>query len=150
MTDNVEQFERDLQHLLVGLTDADKLKRIQQAVGEYLKKATRDRIKAQEDIHGASFTPRKPIQSRTAFQRHSQRKRLLSNITRATFLRSKYRADRLEIGYNGRTAQLARWHNEGSVQRMKAGYHIIVPQREYMGIADADWTEIQSIVTAHF
>lgn len=145
--DDLERFQRDVGSLLAGLADKGKLRTINRRIGVYLKNSSRTRIKQQQDVEGSAFAPRKPIKARTAYQRHANRGKLLGNIARATHLKSKYTADRLQIGYRGRAAKLARWHNEGSVQRMKkAGYSIVVPRRHYMGISEPDWEMINQIV----
>lgn len=142
---DIARFQSDMLELLNGL-GADKLKTISKRVSDYLQKSNQERIKSQRTVEGGAFAPRKRLAQPNAYQQSRQNKLLLGGLASAARLQANHSKDRIEVGYSGRAAQLARWHNEGVTQRLPSGQSIVVPSRHYFGISTADINAIETII----
>lgn len=143
---DIAVMERGIQQLLLSINDKSKRKTISRRITTYLKTSYRSRIKSQVDINDKPFKHRAPIRSRAPYRLKQEKRKLLINFTKASYLRSRYSADQLRVGYTGRTGVSAKYQNEGAVQQRKH-YFIKIPARTFTGISDSDWDEIEMIIS---
>jgi len=145
-TSDIAKMEQGIQQLMLSINDKAKRKTISRRITTYLKGSYRARIKTQNDINDKAFEPRAPIRSHKPYRLQQEKRKLLINFTKATYLRSRYSADQLRVGYTGKMGALAKYQNEGTVQQRKR-YFIKTPARTFAGISDADWDEIEMILS---
>lgn len=93
----------------------------------------KDRIRQQRDPDGKPFTPRKRDQVGQIKRRANMFQKLGREI------KTQYSADEAKIGFGGRTAWIARVHQEGLVIRPSPkSSPTQYPQRKLVGFSDLD------------
>ncbi len=107
----------------------------------------RDRIKQQRDPGGSRFIPRK----RDQIGRIKRQGALFQNIGK--HLKTEYSANHAAVGFGGRTAVVARVHQDGgTVKPSRYAKSVRYPIRELVGFSKQDekWCmdEIQKFITS--
>lgn len=100
----------------------------------------KDRIKQQRDPDGQRFKPRK----RDQLGRIKRQAMMFQKIGRE--IKTQYSADQAQIGFGGRTAGIAKVHQEGMVIRPSPkSKPTQYPQRKLVGFSDQDkeWLRTQ-------
>lgn len=122
------------------LAEQGKLDAAQREIAEVLRQGIQSRQARQTDIHGARFKLRDTNgYPRNDYQRQRQTMPLFPFLTRDAHLRADFAADRVQVGFNGRAAQLAAANNAG------AG----APRRELVGFSEPDLQAVQRIIAQH-
>ncbi len=122
------------------LAEAGKLEAAQREIAEILKAGLQSRQASQTDIHGAAFAPRdRDSYPKNDYQRQRLTMPLFPFLTRDAYLRADFTPDRVQVGFNGRSAALATWNNTGRG----------APRRELVGFSDADLKAVRGIIAKH-
>lgn len=102
----------------------------------------RDRIKQQRDPDGYRFIPRK----RNQIGRIKRQGALFQNIGKQ--LKTEYSSDHAAVGFGGRTAIVARVHQEGkTIKPSRYAKATIYPIRETVGFSQEDEIYIMKIIS---
>lgn len=105
-----------------------------------LRKRQADRIKAQQNVDGSAYVPRKP--QRLIRSKQGRIKQALFNkLTKASHLKTAITESSAATGFDGRTARIARVHQLGlrdKVSRYRGEYDY--PKRELLGFSEDDST----------
>ncbi|SDK78502.1 phage virion morphogenesis (putative tail completion) protein [Modicisalibacter muralis] len=113
-----------------------------------LRRAQRERIKAQQNPDGTPFEPRKP--QHRAQQGAIRRKAMFSKIRTAKYLKAKGNGDTAEVGFVGRVARIARVHQKGLRARVdRDGPMYDYPARRLVGFSAADRELIRDSLIDH-
>ncbi|MEF9957978.1 MAG: phage virion morphogenesis protein [Acinetobacter sp.] len=108
-----------------------------------LRVRQRDRIKQQRDPDGNRFVPRK----RNQIGNRKRQGALFQKIGRE--IKTEYSADKAAIGFGGRTAQIAKVHQEGkTIKPSRYAKATKYPIRELIGFSQDDekWISEEIIV----
>ena len=109
-------------------------------LAQQLRVNFKDRIKKQRDPDGNAFKPRK----RDQLGRIRRQATMFQKIGRE--IKIQYTADQAEVGFGGRTAVIARVHQEGLVVRPgPESSPTQYPKRKLLGFSDQDkkWLSTQ-------
>jgi len=106
------------------------------------------RIAAQQNPDGSPYTPRKSRQQTRSGR--IRRKAMFGKLRRARHLRIRTDATGAEIGFSGRSARIARVHQEGGTDRVSPrGPRIRYARRELLGISPALRARIRALLLDH-
>ena len=148
MSDSLKALETWAEPLLARMAEGERRK-LAGDIGRALRRSQHIRIQNQTDADGRTFLPRKAI--RDQFGRiRKERGKLFRRITKAEFLKVTATADSVFVGFAGRVARIARVHQEGLVDSVRSGGPAIrYPQRQLIGITDADRDMIRNMLLQH-
>ena len=128
-------FDQFLQHL-----EPSQRRELMRRLAQGLRVRFKDRIKQQKEPNGNRFTPRKRDQignikhKGTMFNKIGQR------------LKTEYSAEKASIGFGGRSAYIAKVHQEGrTIRPTDRAKPTKYPIRELVGFSQADqkWIETE-------
>ena len=128
-------FDQFLQHL-----EPTERRELMRRLAQGLRVRSKDRIKQQKEPNGNRFTPRKRDQIGSI-----KRKCAMSNKI-GQQLKIEYSADKASVGFGGRTAQIAKVHQEGkTIRPTDRAKPTKYPIRELVGFSQADqkWIETE-------
>lgn len=103
-----------------------------------LRQRQSERIKAQQNPDGSAYVPRKP-QVLIRAKQGRIKQAMFNRLTKAAHLKIAVTEGSAAVGFNGRTARIARVHQLGlrdKVSQYRATYDY--PKRELLGFADSD------------
>lgn len=137
MADNLNQLATWAAPLLAKLSSQERRAMMRElAIG--LRKRQSDRIKAQQNVDGSAYVPRKP--QRLIRSKQGRIKQTMFNrLSKTNFLKTAVTEGSAAVGFNGRTARIANVHQLGlrdKVSRFRGEYDY--PKRELLGFSDAD------------
>lgn len=138
---NIEDLQPWMQAYVDRLSPQSR-KQLLRQVGTRLKTENRKRMTAQRDPDGQAWTPRKPQKQHDKKQNS---KKLFLRLRQAKRLRHRVMSDRLQVGFVGRAARIARIHHYGLRQRLQYG-QAQYPARELIGIPDGDKQLLSEII----
>lgn len=139
MADNLNQLATWAAPLLAKLSSQERRAMMRElAIG--LRKRQSDRIKDQQNVDGSAYVPRKP--QRLIRSKQGRIKQTMFNkLTKASHLKIAITEGSAAVGFDGRTARIARVHQLGlrdKVSRYRVEYDY--PKRELLGFSDDDQT----------
>lgn len=148
MADNLNQLATWAAPLLAKLSSQERRAMMRElAIG--LRKRQSDRIKAQQNVDGSAYVPRKP--QRLIRSKQGRIKQTLFNkLTKASHLKIAITEGSAALGFDGRTARIARVHQLGlrdKVSRYRNEYDY--PKRELLGFSDDDQTWARDFLIDH-
>lgn len=137
MADNLNQLATWAAPLLTKLSSQERRAMMRDlAIG--LRKRQSDRIKAQQNVDGSAYVPRKP--QRLIRSKQGRIKQTMFNkLSKTNFLKIAITEGSAAVGFDGRTARIARVHQLGlrdKVSRYRNEYDY--PKRELLGFNDDD------------
>ncbi|MEJ1436571.1 MAG: phage virion morphogenesis protein [Candidatus Sedimenticola sp. (ex Thyasira tokunagai)] len=140
MADNLQALEEWVQPLIANLSTARRRKLLRTlAVG--IRQRQAKRIASQKNPDGSAYAPRKPRKADKK-GRIKRRAALFKEMRKAKHLRIRASANLASVGYTGRTARIARIHQEGQLAEVgKGGPLHQYDRRELLGFTpdDRDW-----------
>lgn len=128
-------FDQFLQHL-----EPTERRELMRRLAQGLRVRSKDRIKQQKEPNGNRFTPRKRDQIGSI-----KRKGAMFNKI-GQQLKIEYSANKASVGFGGRTAQIAKVHQEGkTIRPADHAKPTKYPIRELVGFSQADqkWIETE-------
>lgn len=106
-------------------------RRLMLTLARGLRRRQSQRIASQRDPDGKPYEKRKP--------RPGRRGPMFRRIRQVKYLRTVATPGSAQVGYRGRTARIARIHQEGLQQRITPGGPLVqYPQRRLVGWSDED------------
>lgn len=137
MSDDFSEIATWAAPLLAKLSGGER-RQLMRELAKGLRKRQADRIKAQQNVDGSAYVPRKP--QRIIRSKQGRIKQTLFNkITKVSHLKTAITESSAATGFDGRTARIARVHQLGlrdKVSRYRGEYDY--PKRELLGFSDAD------------
>lgn len=129
-------FDQYLQHL-----EPSQRRELMRRLAQGLRIRSKDRISQQRDPNGNRFTPRKRDQIGNIKLKGAMFKKIGQQ------LKTEYSADKASVGFGGRSAQIAKVHQEGKTirptNRAKPTKYSI---RELVGFSKEDEKWIKSVI----
>ncbi len=147
MDDDLQALEDWVAPLLAQL-DRKARRTLARQVAQDLRRAQRERIKAQQNPDGTPYEPRKP--QHRAQQGAIRRRAMFAKIRTAKYLKARGSLEGAEVGFVSRVARIARVHQEGLRARVdRDGPRVRYPERRLVGFSHADRELIQDSVLRH-
>ena len=128
-------FDQYLQHL-----EPSQRRELMRRLAQGLRIRSKDRISQQRDPNGNRFTPRKRDQIGSIKRKGAMFKKIGQQ------LKTEYSADKASVGFGGRTAQIAKVHQEGkTIRPTDHSKPTKYPIRELVGFSQDDqkWIETE-------
>ena len=128
-------FDQFLQHL-----EPSQRRELMRRLAQGLRVRSKDRIKQQKEPNGNRFTPRKRDQIGSIKRKGAMFKKIGQQ------LKIEYSADKASVGFGGRTAQIAKVHQEGkTIRPTDRAKPTKYPIRELVGFSQDDqkWIETE-------
>ena len=128
-------FDQFLQHL-----EPSQRRELMRRLAQGLRVRSKDRIKQQKEPNGNRFTPRKRDQIGSIKRKGAMFKKIGQQ------LKIEYSADKASVGFGGRTAQIAKVHQEGkTIRPTDRAKPTKYPIRELVGFSQEDqkWIETE-------
>lgn len=147
MSNDLRALEDWAGAILVKLGPTER-RRLTQSIARDLRRSQQQRIASQRNPDGSAYAPRKPRKLRSKAGRI--RRKMFAKLRTARHLKLQSNAERIAIGFLGRTARLARVHQYGL--RDRAGRNapqVQYSQRELLGFSDAELQHIRDQLLAH-
>ncbi|OTG94214.1 phage virion morphogenesis protein [Acinetobacter sp. ANC 3832] len=121
-------FDQFLQHL-----EPSQRRELMRRLGQGLRIRSKDRISQQRDPNGNRFTPRKRDQIGSIKRKDAMFKKIGQQ------LKIEYSADKASVGFGGRSAQIAKVHQEGkTIRPSQNAKPTKYPIRELVGFSQDD------------
>lgn len=147
MSNDLRALEDWAGALLVKLGPTER-RRLTQSIARDLRRSQQQRIASQRNPDGSAYAPRKPRKLRSKAGRI--RRKMFAKLRTARHLKLQSSAERIAIGFLGRTARLARIHQYGL--RDRAGRNapqVQYSQRELLGFTEVDLEHIRTRLLEH-
>lgn len=112
-----------------------------------LRRSQQQRIAQQRNPDGSTYAPRKP---RAREKAGRIRRAMFQRLRQAKHLKAGGNASEVWVGFVGRTARIARVHQEGLVDRVAHdGPRVRYERRELLGFTAADVELVQQFLLEH-
>lgn len=122
-------------------------RKLAKQIAKNVQRSQSQRIKENKAPDGSQFEPRK--QQRLRNKRGRLRQRMFSKLAKAKWLKAKTTATEASIEFIGKASQIARVSQYGLRDKVnKRGLEVQYPQRELLGLTDAEIDMIEDIVLA--
>lgn len=145
--DPTAALEQQLAQLLNAVSPTRR-RQLASRIAIALRKSQAQRIAAQTNPDGTHFEARKP-QPRLRNKRGRIR-RMFDQLKTRKHLKATSDANGASVGFTGRTARIAREHQEGLIGTVnRNGLRVRYPVRTLLGYTDADRQTIRDIVIDH-
>lgn len=124
---------------------------INRRVGYELRRSQSDRIAAQKNPDGTPYVPRKATSKNLRAKKGSVRKRaMFARLRTLRFLKVDARAEDVAVVFRGRAGGIATVHQYGDRHvSARTGRVIVTPQRELLGLTDAEMTMLEDAYLRH-
>jgi len=131
--------------LLNKLEPAER-KRLARTISTELRRSQRQRIADQRNPDGSPYAPRRA----EAKAGRIRRRGMFTKLRTTKFLKAKYNANSVSVGFFGDIAKLARVHQYGLRDRVaKNGPDVKYEQRELIGWTPDDIDLVQDLLIQH-
>lgn len=108
-----------------------------------LRRSQRQRIAAQKNPDGSPFAPRRASDKKGRIRRKAMFKKLRT----ARYLKAKSNADKVEVGFWGNSAKIARVHQYGLHDRVaKSGPEIRYQKRQLLGVTKQEQSHLTEAI----
>lgn len=151
MSDELEHFERWAEPLLQRLAPAAR-RSLAANIGKALRSSQAARIKAQQNPDGSAFEPRKKQDAKKFRNKKGKikRKMMFAKLATNRFLKMQATSEGVTVGFLGRTARLARVHQEGLPDTVQpSGRSYLYPRRRLLGFSADDLDMIREQLLKH-
>lgn len=135
------QLDDWLAGLLFRLSPEER-KAVNRRVVYELRRRQAQRIAAQRNPDGSTYTPRSRLRGKKGQVR---RKAMFAKLRTQRHLKARVEADLIEVGFEGRDAAIAAVHQDGQVRRVGHS-RFVTPKRVLLGFAGED---LDAIVDAY-
>ncbi|MCQ4314481.1 phage virion morphogenesis protein [Stutzerimonas zhaodongensis] len=149
MADDLRALEDWAGALLNRLKPAERRK-ITQSVARDLRRSQQQRIAAQKNADGTPYAPRKPREELRAKQGRIKRKKMLTKLRTARYMRLQSDASSIAIGFTSRVSRIARIHQYGLRDKPGRGMpDVQYARREVLGFTPSDVELIRDRLLEH-
>lgn len=140
----LESFAGELLAAMEPAARAELAKRI----ARELRPSQQQRIAAQQNPDGSAYAPRK---TQLRHQKGKVRRQMFGKLRTAKYLKAKGSAEAAVVAFTAEVSRIARVHQLGLRDRVnrKTGLEADYPQRELLGISEADEALIRDLAVEH-
>lgn len=144
---DVDELESWLSAMLAKLSDAEQ-RALARRIGVTLRRSQASRIASQLNPDGSPFDPRKPQRKTKAREASGRiRREMFAKLRTIRHLKLITNAEGVSIGFLGRTAQIARVHQEGLKDEVSpGGPTVLYPERRLLGMSREDVEAIKDMI----
>lgn len=144
---DMAELESWLSAMLSKLSDAEQ-RGLARRIGVKLRRSQAIRIADQLNPDGSKFDPRKPQRTTKAREASGRiRREMFSKLRTVRHLKLITSPDGVSIGFIGRTAQIARVHQDGLKDEVSPGGPVVrYPARQLLGMTDDDIEAIKDMI----
>lgn len=133
--------------LIARLAPAER-RALARKVGQDLRRSQAARIASQRNPDGSTYAPRKAGKARQ--QQGRIRRGMFARMRTAKHLRLQADEQAASVGFIGRTARIARVHQEGLRDQVQAGGATYeYPVRALLGLSEGDRERIKDLLLDH-
>lgn len=144
--DDLQRLEEWASPLLARLQPAQRNALARRLAAE-LRRSQQQRIAQQRNPDGSAYAPRKP---RAREKAGRIRRAMFERLRQAKHLKAGGNANEVWVGFVGRTARIARVHQEGLSDRVAPdGPSVRYDRRELLGFTLADVELVQRFLVEH-
>jgi len=141
----LKRVESWAEGLLEKLGPAER-KKLARTIATDLRRSQRQRIADQQNPDGSNYAPRR-AQEKTG---RIRRRAMFAKLRTTKFLKQKYNASSVSVGFFGDIARIARVHQYGLRDEIhRGGPEIQYTQRQLLGFSERDVDLIQSKLIEH-
>ena len=145
MNDDLNRLENWLEPLINKLSTAERAK-LARSIGTELRKSNQARIKAQRNVDGTPYAPRRSQHMSNRIKRRAMFRQLRQN----KYMRLATNANRVSIGFTANVSKVARVHHYGLRDKVrKDGPDVQYEKRELLGFSKEDEALIMDKVIEH-
>ncbi len=136
---------------LLTQIDGTAQRKLAREIGQSLRRTQARRIAAQLNPDGSAFEARKPQQQTKARQRPGRiRRDMFAKLRTTRHLKLQVTEDGVSIGFLGRTARIARVHQDGLRDEVQPGGPTVkYPERQLLGFTSEEIESIKDMLLAH-
>ena len=148
MVDDLSQLEDWCAPLLAKL-GAGQRRSLARTIAVQLRRSQSQRIAAQQNPDGSAYEPRHR-QTASSKQGRIKRNAMFARLRTARWLKTRATADAATVEFAGRVARIARVHQEGGTDYVRAGGPTArYAQRQLLGFTDTDRDLIRDLLIEH-
>lgn len=142
------ELHAELSGLLASLGPAAR-RQLAKDIAKQLRERNQQRIRAQQNPDGSSYTPRKPQKIRD--KKGTIRRQMFAKLRTASHFKMQSTPEAATVGFTGRVARIARVHQLGlrDIVNRITGAAALYPRRELLGVTDADSDLIADLTLKH-
>jgi phage virion morphogenesis protein len=151
MADELTSLEEWMTPLLAALSERQR-RDVARKIGQALRRSQASRIAAQKAPDGSAYQPRKPQQATTKARQQAGtiRRTMFAKLRTAKNLKVSVSDEGVAVGFLGRTARIARVHQEGLPDTVeKGGPTYRYPARQLLGFTQEDREAIRDLLLQH-
>lgn len=149
MSNRLEALENWAGGLLGQLEPASR-KTLTRNIGQALRRTQQQRIIAQRNPEGSRYAPRKQYNLREKQGRMKQKAQMFAKLRKVNFLKVETNERKVEIGFTGRPAQIARVHQFGLKDRATTDARKVrYAKRKILGITRKDIKQLNHILSRY-
>lgn len=143
----MDELEGWLSAMLSNLSDSEQ-RALARKIGVKLRRSQASRIASQLNPDGSTFDPRKPQRKTKAREASGRiRREMFAKLRTARHLKMSTSAEEVSIGFLGRTAQIARVHQDGLQDEVSPGGPVVrYPARQLLGFTKEDVEAIKDVI----
>lgn len=145
MSSDFQELDDWLKALLLRLTPA-QVRVVNRRVAYELRRSQRERIARQQNPDGSAYKPRAAVKNLRGKAGAIKRRSMFAKLRTQSHLKLKSAADGFTVGFSGRSATIARTHQDGLARTSSSGRRFITPKRELLGLADS---EMETLIDAY-
>lgn len=146
----------DLQHqvdewaaAMLAKLDAGARRQLARQIGRELRRSQIARIRKQEAPDGTPYAPRQKRAPKRS-KRGAIKRRMFQKLATAKHLKVRVTGEGVLVGFFGRTARIARVHQEGLRDQVAPdGPEVKYPARPLLGFSESDRTRIRDVLLDH-
>lgn len=143
----MDELEGWLSAMLSNLSDSEQ-RALSRKIGVKLRRSQASRIASQLNPDGSTFDSRKPQRKTKAREASGRiRREMFAKLRTARHLKMSTSAEEVSIGFLGRTAQIARVHQDGLQDEVSPGGPVVrYPARQLLGFTKEDVEAIKDVI----
>ncbi|WP_226349839.1 phage virion morphogenesis protein [Alcaligenes sp. 13f] len=134
---------------MLGKLEPGQRRAVNRRVAVELRRSQASRIAAQRNPDGTAYTPRQQGKQLRSKKGTIRRRAMFARLRTARYLKAESSADDLAVGFRGRDAMVAFVHQYGELATSNRGRRFRMPQRELLGLTDAELQLIEDAYLRH-
>lgn len=146
MTDALEQLGRQAE-ALIGKLSATERRKLAAELARTMRATQAERIRANKQPDGTSMTPRKP-QPRLRDRRGGTRRKMFAKLVKPAWFKATATTNEAAVEFKGSANRLAIVHHFGLRDKIN-GKEVQYPERQLIGITDADIDRVEDALLKH-
>ncbi|WP_324034596.1 phage virion morphogenesis protein [Aeromonas caviae] len=132
---------------LLGQLSASERRKLAADLARTMRATQSERIRANKQPDGTAMTPRKP-QPKLRGRKGAPRRKMFTKLVKPAWLKATATASEATVAFTGSANRLATVHHFGLRDKIR-GKTVQYPERQLIGITDADIDRIEDALLKH-